>query len=213
MQRGMPLNTRAGFLLHLLLTLLALTPLSQRAHAAQSTVHLKGGRKIEGVIVHQDNEAVKVRMKYGTVTFQRKEIERIETEDTADDAGPDVRSADLRDEITLIASGGIRTAHDIAKAIALGADGVVLGTAEMVALECVKCGNCESGRGCPRGIATTDPDLGRMIDAQWGARRIANLYEAYRSQLISLLQSLNLRSISELRGRKDLLYDHPIDGQ
>ncbi|MFQ6093238.1 MAG: glutamate synthase-related protein [bacterium] len=112
----------------------------------------------------------------------------------------------IREEIALMASGGIRTAHDIAKAIALGADGVVLGTAELVALECVKCGNCESGRGCPRGIATTDPDLGRMIDPQWGAQRIVNLYEAYRKQLISLLKSLGLKSIQELRGRRELLY-------
>ena len=48
---------------------------------------------------------------------------------------------------------------DVAKAIALGADGVVIGTAEMVAMGCVRCANCESGRGCPRGIATTDKEL------------------------------------------------------
>ncbi len=65
----------------------------------------------------------------------------------------------IRDQITLIASGGIRTAYDALKAIALGADGVVIGTAEMVALGCVRCACCESGRGCPRGIATTDPEL------------------------------------------------------
>jgi glutamate synthase domain-containing protein 2 len=57
----------------------------------------------------------------------------------------------IRPEMTLIVSGGLRTAWDVAKAIALGADGVVIGTAEMVALECIRCANCESGRGCPRG--------------------------------------------------------------
>ena len=65
----------------------------------------------------------------------------------------------VRDKVTLMASGGVRTAHDVAKAIALGADGVVIGTAELVALGCVRCSRCESGRGCPRGIATTDPEL------------------------------------------------------
>ena len=66
----------------------------------------------------------------------------------------------VRDEMCFMASGGIRNAMDVAKAIALGADGAVIGTADLVALECVRCTNCESGRGCARGIATTDPELG-----------------------------------------------------
>ena len=66
----------------------------------------------------------------------------------------------IRDKICLIASGGIRNGMDVAKAIALGADGCVIGTADLVAVECVRCGKCESGRGCARGIATTDPELG-----------------------------------------------------
>ena len=73
----------------------------------------------------------------------------------------------MRGEICLIASGGIRNAIDMAKAIALGADGVVIGTAEMVVLECVRCGICESGRGCARGIASTDPELSNMITQEW----------------------------------------------
>jgi glutamate synthase domain-containing protein 2 len=111
----------------------------------------------------------------------------------------------VRDEMVLMASGGIRTAFDVAKSIALGADGVILGTSELVALGCVRCGNCESGRGCPRGIATTDPDLETQITPEWGAQRIINLYAAWEQQLKSLLLQLGLRDIKELRGRTDLL--------
>jgi len=111
----------------------------------------------------------------------------------------------IRDKITLIASGGIRTAYDIAKAITLGADGVVTGTGDLVALECIRCRNCESGRGCPRGIATTDPELSQLVEVDWGAQRIINLYAAWREQLVAILQLMGLKSIGELVGRTDCL--------
>jgi len=122
----------------------------------------------------------------------------------------------VRDEICLIASGGIRNAMDVAKAIALGANGVVIGTAELVALECVRCGNCESGRGCARGIATTDPELVDLMTVAWGANRISNLYHAWSWQLKEILRRLGLRSIRELVGRTDVLahldyFDRPVD--
>jgi glutamate synthase domain-containing protein 2/ferredoxin len=111
----------------------------------------------------------------------------------------------IRDHITLIASGGVRSAFDALKAIALGADGVVIGTAEMVALGCVRCACCESGRGCPRGIATTDPELVTQMSMEWATQRLINLQNAWREQMLDVLSRLGMNSIRELRGRGDLL--------
>ena len=121
----------------------------------------------------------------------------------------------IRDEVVLIASGGIRTAHDVLKSIALGADGAVIGTAELVALGCIRCGGCESGRGCARGIATTDPELMLQVDIDWGTQRLINLFAAWREQFVDVLRRFGMRSISELRGRTDCLYhlDYAKEGE
>lgn len=122
-------------------------------------------------------------------------------------------SEGIRDEITLVASGGIRTAYDVAKIIALGADCCVIGSAELVALGCTYCGNCESGRGCPHGITTTDPELSQLKEAEWAAQKIINLYSSWKIQWIELLKKLGLKSIGELRGRTDLLTHEDYNGK
>ncbi len=114
-------------------------------------------------------------------------------------------SEGIRDKITIIAGGGIRSANDMAKAIAMGADGVCLGTADLVALECIRCHHCESGRGCARGIATTDPELTGLMDLEWGTQRIVNMYISWHSQLVNILKRFGMKSVTELTGRMDLI--------
>jgi len=111
----------------------------------------------------------------------------------------------IRGEVVVMASGGIRTADDIAKAIALGADGAILGTAELVALGCTRCGNCERGRGCPFGLCTTDPELSQLVETDWAAERLGKLYQSFQLQLSDILRRLGLSSIRDLVGRTDLL--------
>jgi glutamate synthase domain-containing protein 2 len=119
----------------------------------------------------------------------------------------------IRDEVVLVVSGGIRTGEDILKSIALGADGIVLGTAELVAIDCVRCGNCERDRGCPIGIATTDPDLAPQMTPEWVCDRICNLYKSLAEYLEHRLKTMGMTSIGQLRGRWDLLkYADPQTG-
>jgi glutamate synthase domain-containing protein 2 len=119
-----------------------------------------------------------------------------------------LESEGIRDQVTLMASGGIRTAYDVAKAIALGADGCIIGTAELVALGCTRLGSCEQGLGCPFGITTTDPERSKLVDAESAWRGIVKLYASWQGQLAGILSALapqGVQGIRDLRGRTDVL--------
>ena len=69
-----------------------------------------------------------------------------------------LRKQGIRNEVSIIASGGIRQSADVAKIICLGADAVYIGTSALVAMGCRVCGTCNRGV-CAWGIATQRPEL------------------------------------------------------
>ncbi len=112
-----------------------------------------------------------------------------------------LRREGIRNRVSIVASGGIRHSGDVAKAIALGADAVSIGTAALIALGCHVCQSCFTGN-CSWGIATQRPELAARLDPERGARLLTNLLRAWSRELKEILGALGLNSIESLRGNR-----------
>src|SRR6266568_5183560 len=98
----------------------------------------------------------------------------------------------LRDQVTIIAGGGITLAEHVPKAIICGADLVALDTTLLVALQAEFNGETRNRDNCK-----LKP---RNIDAEWGAQRIVNLMASWHDQLIEILSAMGMRDVRRLRG-------------
>jgi glutamate synthase domain-containing protein 2 len=112
-----------------------------------------------------------------------------------------LRQEGIRNQASVVISGGIRNSGDVAKAIALGADAVYIGTAALVALGCHLCQQCHTGK-CAWGLCTTDLRLTKRVNPDIGARRLANLLRGWSIELKDILGGLGVNAIESLRGNR-----------
>jgi ferredoxin len=98
----------------------------------------------------------------------------------------------IRNEVTLIAGGGIALAEHMAKQILCGADLVTVNLPLLISLECTLCRECHNGASCPAGVTE--------IGIDYGVGRMTNLIAAWHDQLIEVMGAMGIRDVRRLRG-------------
>lgn len=115
-----------------------------------------------------------------------------------------LRDEGIRNNVSLIAGGSIRSASDVVKAVALGADACYIATAALLALGCHLCRTCQTGN-CNWGIATQRPELVKRLDPETGKEHLVNLMTAWRHEIKELMGGMGINSIEALRGNRLML--------
>ncbi len=115
-----------------------------------------------------------------------------------------LREEKIRNNVSLVIGGSIRSSADIVKAIALGADAVYIGTAALLALGCHLCRSCQAGK-CNWGIATQRPDLVKRLNPDVGYKRLVNLVSAWQHEIMEMMGGMGINSIEALKGNRLML--------
>lgn len=115
-----------------------------------------------------------------------------------------LRDEGIRNNVSIVVGGSIRSSADVVKAVALGADCVYIGTAALIALGCHLCRSCHTGK-CNWGIATQRGDLVKRLNPNLGYKRLVNLLTAWKHEIKEMMGGMGINSIESLRGNRLML--------
>jgi len=115
-----------------------------------------------------------------------------------------LREEGIRNEVSLVASGTIRSSADVVKALALGADAVYISTAALISLGCHLCRSCHLGK-CNWGIATQVKELSDRLDPVEGCNNLVNLITAWKREIKEMMGGMGINSIEALKGNRLML--------
>ncbi len=115
-----------------------------------------------------------------------------------------LREEGIRNNVSIVVGGSIRSSADVVKAIALGADAVYIATSALMALGCHLCRSCQKGN-CNWGIATQRPELVRRLNPDIGYKRLVNLVTAWNHEIKEIMGGMGINSIESLRGNRLML--------
>jgi len=115
-----------------------------------------------------------------------------------------LRDEGIRNNVSIVVGGSIRSSADVVKAVALGADAVYIGTAALIALGCHLCRSCHTGK-CNWGIATQRKDLVKRLNPNIGYKRLVNLMNAWKHEIKEMMGGMGINSIESLKGNRLML--------
>jgi methylamine---glutamate N-methyltransferase subunit C len=109
----------------------------------------------------------------------------------------------LRNQISLIAGGGLRTSTDFAKCLALGADALYIGTAALIAINCQQYRVCNTGL-CPTGVATQNPQLMQQLNVENGIKKLSNFLKISTEEISNITRMVGKEDV-KLLNKDDLV--------
>ena len=115
-----------------------------------------------------------------------------------------LRDEGIRNDVSVVVGGSVRSAADVVKAIALGADACYIATSALLALGCHLCRSCNTGN-CNWGIATQKAELVKRLNPDIGYQRLVNLVSAWNHEIKEMMGGMGINSIEALRGNRLML--------